>query len=235
MNRGCLAGFFSFLCYMEFPVQFPDPKNADTQGLVAVGGELSPAYLLSAYGQGIFPWFSKGDPILWWSLDPRMVLFPEIFKVSKSLRQVIRSNKFEIRIDTAFEEVIAQCRKIKRNSQDETWITKEMRKAYIHLHELGYAHSFETYCDSQLVGGLYGVSLGKAFFGESMFFHVSNASKFALNHLVTWCLDHKFHFIDVQQSTGHLKSLGAIDIDRIEFLKRLKKALQHETLKGKWI
>ncbi len=220
---------------MEFPVQFPDPKKADPQGLVAMGGELSPAYLLSAYSQGIFPWFSEGDPILWWSLDPRMVLFPENFKITKSLKQIIRSDKFEIRIDTSFEEVIAQCRKIKRNEQDETWITQEMMKAYIHLHKLGYAHSFETYYDHQLVGGLYGLSLGKAFFGESMFFHKSNASKFALYHLVTWCRNHNFNFIDVQQSTGHLKSLGAIDMDRSEFLKKLKKALQHETLKGKWI
>lgn len=219
---------------MEFPVQFPDPKKADPQGLVAVGGELSPAYLLSAYSQGIFPWFSDGDPILWWSLNPRMVLFPKKFKVSKSLKQIIRSNKFEIRIDTAFEEVIAKCAKTKRNGQDETWITPEMVKAYAHLHDLGYAHSFETYYDKQLVGGLYGVSLGKAFFGESMFYHESNASKFALYHLVSWCRSHDFHFIDVQQSTNHLKSMGAIDITRTDFLKRLKKALQHETLMGEW-
>ncbi len=219
---------------MEFPVQFPDPEQADEQGLVAIGGDLSPEYLLSAYAQGIFPWFSKGDPILWWSLDPRMVLFPENLKVSKSLRQVIRSGRFEIQIDTAFEKVIKQCSKIERKGQDGTWITREMISAYIRLHELGYAHSFETFMENRLVGGLYGVSLGKAFFGESMFFLERDASKFALFHLVNWCTGHDFHFIDVQQSTAHMKSLGAIDIRRSDFLERLKKALEYATVRGKW-
>ena len=219
---------------MEFPVQFPDPETADEQGLVAIGGELTPEYLLSAYSQGIFPWFSEGDPILWWSLDPRMVLFPENLKVSKSLRQVIRSGGFELRIDTAFKEVITHCSKIKRKDQEGTWITGDMINAYVRLHELGYAHSFETYHGEELAGGLYGVSLGKAFFGESMFFLRRDASKFALYHLVHWCANHGFHFIDVQQSTAHMKSLGAKDIQRSEFLKRLKQALQYDTLKGKW-
>jgi leucyl/phenylalanyl-tRNA--protein transferase len=219
---------------MEVPVQFPDPKQSGEHGLVAVGGELSPDYLLSAYAQGIFPWFSVGEPILWWSLDPRMVLFPDQLKVSKSLRQVIRSGKFEIRIDTSFEKVIKQCSKIERKAQDGTWITEDMIKAYTRLHELGYAHSFETYHDRKLVGGLYGVSLGKAFFGESMFFLERDASKFALYHLVNWCLDHDFHFIDVQQSTTHMKSLGATDIPRSDFLKRLKRGLEFETVRGKW-
>lgn len=219
---------------MEIPVQFPDPELADDHGLVAIGGDLSPEYLLSAYAQGIFPWFSEGEPILWWSLDPRMVLYPDQLKVSKSLRQIIRSGRFDIQIDTAFEEVIKQCSSMERKGQDGTWITNDMIKAYIRLHKLGYAHSFETYHDQQLVGGLYGVSLGKAFFGESMFFLERDASKFALYHLVNWCTDHDFHFIDVQQSTAHMKSLGAIDIKRSVFLERLKKALQFETVRGKW-
>jgi leucyl/phenylalanyl-tRNA--protein transferase len=219
---------------MEFPVQFPDPRKADNDGLVAVGGKLTPEYLLSAYAQGAFPWFNEGQQILWWSPNPRMVLFPEKFKFSKSLRQLVRSLKFEIRVDTVFAEVISNCGSAVREDQDGTWITSAMKAAYTKLHEMGYAHSFETFMNGKLVGGLYGLSLGKAFFGESMFYVEANASKFALYYLVEWCKKHDIHFIDVQQSTSHLKSLGAIDVERDAFLMHLDKSLDYETFLGKW-
>lgn len=219
---------------MQYMVEFPDPRLADDDGLVAVGGELLPEYLVSAYARGIFPWFSDGDPILWWSPNPRLVLYPVDFKVSKSLRQLIRSNRYEIRIDADFQSVIANCSVKERAGQEGSWITKEMINAYMSLHQLGLAHSFETYLDNQLVGGLYGVSLGKAFFGESMYFTARDASKFALYHLVDWCHKNDFHFIDAQQPTDHLKSLGAREIERLVFLEELDLALQYETIKGTW-
>jgi leucyl/phenylalanyl-tRNA---protein transferase len=219
---------------MEYSVQFPDPRKVDNEGLVAVGGELSTQYLLAAYTQGVFPWFNEEDPILWWSPNPRMVLFPEEFKVSKSLRQIIHSNKFYLKIDTNFDAVIDSCKQITRKGQGGTWITTEMRNAYSELHTLGYAHSFEIYRNDMLVGGLYGISMGKAFFGESMFFIEPNASKVALYYLVEQCKKQEFHFIDVQQSTSHLKSLGAKEIKRNDFLNILENALQHETRVGKW-
>lgn len=219
---------------MNRTITFPDPNKADDDGLVAVGGELTADFLVAAYSQGVFPWFNEGDPLMWWSPNPRMVLVPNDFKVSKSLRQLIRSKKFEIQVDTCFPDVIAACKRIERVDQDGTWITNDMINAYIELHDLGITHSFETYLQGELVGGLYGVSLGKAFFGESMFFTESNASKFAFYHLVQWCMHNNFHFIDAQQSTDHLKSLGAKDIPRKEFLKMLKDSLQHKTLQGKW-
>jgi leucyl/phenylalanyl-tRNA---protein transferase len=219
---------------MRSKVQFPDPNKAENEGLVAVGGELNPDFILSAYQQGIFPWFNEDDPILWWSPNPRLVLYPEDFKLSDSLRQVIRSNKFRIAIDSNFSEVIKNCSQAPRPGQDGTWITHDMIDAYIELHSLGYAHSFETYLDEELVGGLYGLSLGKVFYGESMFFKHSDASKFALYHLVKFCKNHKFEFIDAQQPTKHLKNLGAKEIERSEFLKNLQNALNYDTLVGKW-
>ncbi len=219
---------------MELNVQFPDPREASDDGLVAVGGELSPEYLLSAYAQGVFPWFNDDNPILWWSPNPRMVLFPEKFKLSKSLRKLVRSGEFEIRVDTDFKSVIANCGKTERKSQDGTWITKDIFDAYHTLYDMGIVHTFETYQDNELVGGLYGVSLGKAFFGESMFFKKSNASKFAFYYLVEWCRLNEFKFIDAQQSTPHLSSLGAEDIPRDSFLELLDEALGFSTLQGRW-
>ena len=219
---------------MEYLVQFPDPRKADHDGLVAVGGELNPDYLIAAYAQGIFPWFNLDDPILWWSPNPRMVLIPGNFKLSKSLRKLINSGKFELRIDSNFTQVISSCGNIPRQGQQGTWITEDIKKAYTELHELGIVHSFETYKGNKLVGGLYGVSLGRAFFGESMFFTEPNASKFAFYYLVQWCKQHNFHFIDAQQSTGHLKSLGAEDISRDDFLIMLYEALQFPTLQRHW-
>jgi len=219
---------------MPFEYQFPDPRTADPDGLLAVGGDLSKESLITAYSLGIFPWYSDQSPILWWSPDPRLVLYPDKFRVSASLKQRINSKVFTVLIDHNFTGIIRQCAAVKRGGQDDTWITEDMIRAYVDLHHAGLAHSFETYCQGKLVGGLYGVSLGKAFFGESMFYLMRDASKIALHSLVTWALQHKFIFIDAQQSTSHLKSLGAEEIPRNLFLKQLKEALQYETLQGKW-
>lgn len=215
-------------------IQFPNPEDANADGLLAHGGELSPEYLLSAYRQGIFPWFGEDEPILWYSPDPRMIVNPSDFSPSKSLRQVLNKNIFEIKIDTVFKDVISNCSCVKRSHEDETWITTDMIKAYVELHNLGYAHSFETFYNNTLVGGLYGVSLGNAFFGESMFFTKTDASKFAFYHLVQFCLNHDFVFIDTQIPTQHLASLGGKEILRSKFLNLLNKSLQHESLQGKW-
>ncbi|MDX1283903.1 MAG: leucyl/phenylalanyl-tRNA--protein transferase [Draconibacterium sp.] len=215
-------------------IDFPDPMHADDEGLIAHGGELTPEFLLSAYCQGIFPWFCANEPVLWWSPNPRMVLFPAKFKLSKSLKQVLKRGSFEVRIDTAFKEVITNCSQISRPEQDETWITKEMIEAYVKLHQLGFAHSFESYLNDKLVGGLYGISVGNCFFGESMFFTKSDASKVAFYHLVQFALKYKFAFIDAQQPTNHLKSLGAEEMQRKNFLEMLETALQKDTITGKW-
>jgi len=219
---------------MPFEYQFPDPRTADADGLLAAGGDLSPEALITAYSLGIFPWYNIGSPILWWSPDPRLVLFPNKFKISKSLSQRIKSTKYSMSVDTDFEGVIRHCAQVKRDDQDGTWITPEMTDAYINLHHAGIAHSFETYYNSKLVGGLYGVSLGRAFFGESMFYLMSDASKIALYYLVDWVRKNHFLFIDAQQSTAHLKSMGAEEISRDRFLKLLAAALKYPTVKGKW-
>lgn len=219
---------------MSFEYQFPDPRTADSDGLLAAGGDLSIESLITAYSQGIFPWYDKRSPILWWSPDPRLVLYPSRFKVSDSLKQRLRSGKYEVRIDSNFETVVGYCAETRRKDQRGTWITDEMKKAYINLHHEGFAHSFETWYEGKIAGGLYGVSLGKAFFGESMFHLKTDASKIALASLVRWSLDHEFHFIDAQQSTSHLKSLGAEEIHRNDFLELLAEAIKFPTLKGKW-
>ncbi|MCD4684033.1 MAG: leucyl/phenylalanyl-tRNA--protein transferase [Bacteroidales bacterium] len=213
---------------------FPNPELANDIGLLAVGGDLSIKRLLLAYSHGIFPWYSKDDPIMWWSPDPRMVLFPEKLKISKSLRQTLKNKNYEVRFDSNFEEVIENCSKTMRKGQDGTWITEEMKNAYIQLHESGYAHSVETYINGKLAGGLYGISLGRAFFGESMFYKESGASKIAFCFLVERAKEWDFHFIDTQVETQHLKSLGAINISRKEFLPLLNKTLNYPTIKGKW-
>jgi leucyl/phenylalanyl-tRNA--protein transferase len=219
---------------MSFEYQFPDPRTADSDGLLAAGGDLSIESLVTAYSQGIFPWYDKRSPILWWSPDPRLVLFPSRFKMSDSLKQRLRSGKYEVRIDSDFETVIGYCAETRRKGQRGTWITEEMKKAYIILHQEGLAHSFETWYEGEIAGGLYGVSLGRAFFGESMFHLKTDASKIALAALVKWSIDHEFRFIDAQQSTSHLKSLGAEEIHRNDFLEMLSEAIRFPTLKGKW-
>lgn len=209
-------------------------KQAEEAGLVGIGGSLSVKSLLSAYSSGLFPWYTEGEPIMWWSPDPRTLLIPEKFKPSHSLRQTLRKNKFTVTVDTVFSQVINACRITPRKDQTGTWITPEVEKAYTAFHKAGYAHSFETWFEGKLVGGLYGVSLGKAFFGESMFYHMTDASKVAFYYLVQFALYHGFLFIDAQMKTDHLLSLGAETIPRAEFLKVLQSALQWPTIKGKW-
>jgi leucyl/phenylalanyl-tRNA---protein transferase len=204
---------------------FPRPELARADGLLAVGGDLSSERILLAYSLGIFPWYSECSPILWWSPDPRLVLFPDELKVSRSLRQAIKKGTFEITIDSAFEEVIRNCSGICREGQQGTWITEEMIEAYIRLYHAGYAHSVETRHNGELVGGLYGIAMGRAFFGESMFAKMSNASKIALVELIEHLNPLGFEFVDCQITTEHLKSLGARELPRSEFLRILKKAL----------
>jgi leucyl/phenylalanyl-tRNA--protein transferase len=213
---------------------FPHPSLANKEGLLAIGGDLSVPRLLLAYESGIFPWYDEETPILWWSPDPRMILLPVNFKRSKSLRMIMNKGVFEVRFDTCFGEVIRHCARVPRAGQEGTWITREMVRAYTALHREGYAHSVETFRDGRLVGGLYGVSLGKAFFGESMFFHERDASKVALSALVDRLTGWGFHFIDAQQETGHLRSLGARPAGRDIFLEMLNNALRHETIREKW-
>lgn len=209
---------------------FPDPCDAEGQesyypGLLAIGGDLSEERLIEAYGRGIFPWYSEGEPIMWWSLDPRMVMLPEEFRCSKSLRRVVESGRYEVRVDTSFEKVIRACAEVSREGQDGTWITEEMIEAYCELHRIGVAHSFETFHNDELVGGLYGVSLGRFFSGESMFHKERDASKVAFVKLVEYSLMHGFRFIDAQQSTRHLESLGAKEMDREVFLGMLREVM----------
>jgi len=219
---------------LEEDIIFPHPSEAEKDGLLAIGGDLSIERLLLAYANGIFPWYSEDTPILWWSPNPRMILFPEKFKISKSLKQKMRNTSYEVRFDTAFEKVIEECKMIKRKGEDGTWIMKEMKEAYIALHHLGFAHSIEIYIENNLVGGLYGVSLGAAFFGESMFSKVSDASKIAMYHLTEFCKKQHFHFIDCQMYTEHLESLGAEELEQSFFLKRLEKAMKGKSIRGSW-
>lgn len=213
---------------------FPHPSHADKDGLLAIGGDLTADRLLVAYANGIFPWFNDDSPILWWSPDPRMILLPGDFKRSKSLAQTIRRGYYEVRFDSNFRQVLNACAAAGKREEEGTWITNSMISAYCVLHDLGYAHSVETYLDDKLVGGLYGISLGKAFFGESMFYTERDASKVALSKLVDRLFEWDFHLIDTQQSTKHLGSLGAKSITRKSFMTMLQQALKFPTIKGKW-
>jgi leucyl/phenylalanyl-tRNA--protein transferase len=213
---------------------FPPPELADADGLLAVGGDLTADRLLLAYSMGIFPWYSEDSPILWWSPDPRLVLRPERLKVSRSLRQTIRKGIYSVSFDTAFEQVIRSCACVSRKGEDGTWITEEMVAAYCRLHDAGFAHSVETRHNGELVGGLYGVALGKAFFGESMFSLRSDASKVALERLARKLVERDFMFIDCQMTTSHLLSLGASEVPRSEFMSMLKRALETPDTPCKW-
>lgn len=215
-------------------ISFPPPQYAEPEGLLALGGDLSEKRLLLAYRMGIFPWFSEGDPILWWSPDPRLVLFPEEFKISHRLRRTIKQGVFEVTCDTSFDRVIDACAKTRLNDYQDTWILDEMIEAYCDLFVSGYAHSFEVWYKGNLAGGLYGVSLGGCFFGESMFTVVSNASKVALYALCVFLKSHSFDLIDCQVKTSHLVRMGAREIPRSFFLKKLEKSMKRPTLKGKW-
>lgn len=200
---------------------FPPVEMADEDGLLAIGGDLSTKRLLLAYQQGIFPWYSEQDPICWWCPDPRFVLFPDELKISRSMKRVLRSGPFGFTTNTAFAEVIRNCRTISRKDQDGTWISAEVQNAYIRLHELGYAHSAEAWNNNELVGGVYGVRLGNIFFGESMFSRQTNASKFALARYVEQLKQEGVVLIDCQVYTPHLESLGARMILRKDFMRLL--------------
>ena len=213
---------------------FPDPEEATPEGLLAVGGDLSPKRLIAAYANGIFPWYAEGEPIMWWSLDPRMVLFPNDFKRHKSLRRVVSKGVFRVTFDKDFDTVIDWCGKLRATGADGTWITKDMKKAFGALHRLGLAHSVEVWQNGIIAGGLYGVSLGGTFFGESMFHLVRDASKVALWHLVDRLLEWDFDMIDAQQATVHLAGLGAKSIPRKKFLTLLRKSLEKPIRRGDW-
>lgn len=219
----------------EFSLEFPHPELASDEGILAVGGDLSPERLLVAYQMGIFPWFNEGDPLLWWSPDPRFVLFPDELKVSKSMRPYFNQHKFRVTVDQRFETIMQACRMIPRRGQDVgSWITHDMIKAYHKLHEMGFAHSIEVWQEHELVGGLYGISIGKCFFGESMFALESNASKFGFIWLVRSLKEKGFWIIDCQQATRHLGSLGAKPIPRREFLDILSKNRAEANMVGSW-
>ncbi|MFY9260278.1 MAG: leucyl/phenylalanyl-tRNA--protein transferase [Gallionella sp.] len=203
---------------------FPSLALATPDGLLAMGGDLSPMRLLAAYRRGIFPWFNEEDPILWWSPDPRMVLRPQHFKLSKSLAKVLRTGGFEVRVDTAFSQVMRACAAPKVN-RESTWISEDIVSGYGGLHALGYAHSVETWYQGELVGGLYGVAIGRMFYGESMFCAMSNASKVAMAHLCAQLTRWDFGMIDCQMNTAHLASLGAADIPREAFIRELTKLI----------
>lgn len=212
---------------------FPDHQFATNDGLLALGGDLSPERLLLAYAKGIFPWYNAGEPILWWSPDPRCVLFPEDFHASKSLKKSIRKQNFNFSFDTHFNEVINRCSQ-PRASGPGTWITQDMKEAYNKLHNLGYAHSVETWKDGELVGGLYGIALGKVFFGESMFSTVTDASKAALDYLIHRLIACQYQLIDCQITSDHLISLGARKITRNRFVKTLDYATQLNSDHNSW-
>lgn len=213
---------------------FPPVTEATPEGILAVGGDLQVERLLLAYRSGIFPWYGDGDPIIWWSPDPRFVLFPPKLRISSSMQRLLRRQAFEVTFDRNFEEVIAHCRSMKREGQGGTWITREMQDAYCHFHEAGYAHSVEVWQNGNLVGGLYGVSVGACYFGESMFTRTSNASKYGLVHLVRNLTAHGFILIDCQVHTRHLQSLGAESIPRARFMDLLEQGLQRKTLQENW-
>jgi leucyl/phenylalanyl-tRNA--protein transferase len=215
-------------------ITFPPPYFAESEGLLAIGGDLSEKRMLLAYQMGIFPWFGEDEPILWWSPDPRLLLYPDDVYVSKRLKRIIRQQAFTITCDSAFHQVISACAAIRTDNSEETWIGEEMIDAYCRLFDSGYAHSMEVWQKGRLVGGLYGVSLGGGFFGESMFSRVTNTSKIALVALCRFLSALSFDFIDCQVKTDHLKRMGAREVSRAWFLKALEPSMNRKTLKGNW-
>ena len=213
---------------------FPDPEESEPEGLLAVGGDLAPQRLLLAYAMGIFPWYAEGQPILWHSPDPRAVLVPSALHVSRSLRKSLRHRRFEVRLDTAFADVIRACAEVPRPGAQGTWITRDMMRAYVRLHPMGYAHSAEAWECGRLVGGIYGVSLGGAFFGESMFTHRSDASKVAFAVLMRQLERWGFDFLDCQMHTPHLERMGAVAWPRKVFLEVLARSVVRKTRRGRW-
>lgn len=213
---------------------FPPPHMATAEGLLAVGGDLGRERLLLAYRQGIFPWYSDGEPILWWSPDPRLVIYPRKIHISRSLNRTLRRKQFQVTADQAFDRVIRHCARVPRRQGQGTWITSAMEAAYCDLHEFGVAHSVEVWEQEQLVGGLYGISLGNAFFGESMFSYRADASKVALVILSRLLTSWGFDLIDCQVTSAHLVRLGALEIPRHRFLEELTQALKQPTRRGVW-
>lgn len=230
-----MRGSITWLSERDSPDAFPPVDRAlrEPDGLLAAGGDLSPARLLAAYRRGIFPWYSRGQPILWWCPDPRAVLVPRELKVSRSLAKSIRNRGFETRVDTAFKEVIRACGSPELRPGG-TWLSPEMRSAYVRLHKLGFAHSIETWLDGRLVGGLYGVALGGVFFGESMFSTERDASKVALHRLCTELIQRDFRLIDCQMATAHLMSLGAKLMPRAEFIALLAEHIDPAIPDSRW-
>jgi len=212
---------------------FPPLETASTEGLLAIGGDLNPERILSAYRQGIFPWYSAGQPILWWSPNPRAILYPQRARISRSLRRSLRQRGFAITADRYFAGVIRQCTQ-PRNGKSGTWITPDMEQAYTTLHQMGYAHSIETWQDSKLVGGLYGIAIGKAFFGESMFSQTTDASEAALIGLASLLATQGYHFIDCQVASPHLESLGAESLPRQLFTQQLAQAVNAHISTEAW-
>lgn len=223
------------LYWLSENLVFPDPEFADDDGMLALGGDLSVERLLLAYHNGIFPWYNEGEPIVWWSPNPRFVLFPQHIKVSKSMRNVFNRGQFTVTFDQEFRQVMQNCQSAKRKGQEgETWITEELLDAYCALHQKGFAHSVEVWKDGELVGGLYGISLGTCFFGESMFAKVSNASKVGFITLVKKLHAIGFQLIDCQMHTPHLESLGGQFIPRVTFNNYLRQNQNTPTLQGNW-
>ncbi len=213
---------------------FPDPIEADPDGLLAVGGDLSPERLVAAYGQGIFPWYSDNSPILWWSPDPRLVLDPASLHVPRSLKRVLNAGRFHFTLDQAFAQVIRACARSPRPGQNGTWIVPAMVSAYERLHALGLSHSAEVWSGGRLAGGVYGVALGSVFFGESMFYAEEDASKTAFVLLARWLRSRGCTLIDCQQTTAHLLRFGAREITRLEFLRRVAHGLTSPALPSRW-
>lgn len=213
---------------------FPPPEMAEETGILAIGGDLTPERLLAAYSKGIFPWFSEGEPILWWAPSPRLVIFPKEFRVSKRLARLVRQERFTVTFDTAFARVIKACSAESGRKEKGTWLTEEMIKAYCALHDLGFAHSTECWLGDRLAGGLYGVSLGGVFFGESMFSCEANGSKTALVGLAKQLLAWNFDLIDCQVKTAHLLQFGAREIPGSRFRELLAKSMSRPTLRGSW-
>ena len=222
------------LTFLHGTTPFPPVLQAlrTPNGLLAAGGDLTTARLLDAYRHGIFPWFNAGEPILWWSPDPRMVLFPVEFKISRSLRKILRNKTYEVRTDTAFEVVMRACAAPRKGQG--TWIHEDMIAAYCELHRMGIAHSVETWQEDELVGGLYGISIGRMFYGESMFSSKADASKVALAHLAVQLECWNFGMIDCQMNTPHLASLGAREIPRTEFIRRLQELIHYPDIATPW-
>jgi leucyl/phenylalanyl-tRNA--protein transferase len=233
-RRAIAVEWLPMIAWLSKSHAFPPLTKAlqDPNGLLAAGGDLSPERLLAAYSRGIFPWYSPGQPILWWSPDPRMVLFPAEFAPRRSLAKVLRNREYEVRCDTAFEQVMRHCAGTPREGQDGTWITEEILAGYCGLHARGHAHSIETWVDGKLVGGLYGVALGRAFYGESMFSHATDASKIAFCHLVRFLQTQACGIIDCQMRTDHLASLGAREIPRAEFAAHLTELTPQPAMSG---